>query len=389
MTWDTALLRADIPVTRRKVYLNTGTLGPSPQTVTVAFVRTYQQWQMEGPGFPRRYHEMRHLLEEARTKLALLLHAPPETIALDGSVTQAINVLAQAIPLEPGDVVIVGSEEHPANRYPWRALESMGRVAVRVWPMAPDDDQLLEELEQLLAEPRVRLVSVSHILQTNGRILPIRRIAALCRSRTVPLLVDGAQAVGQIPVDLTELDVDAYAFTGHKWLLGPVGTGGFYVHPRLGARLGLLPAGSGSAADDHSGRFGPDVPFLEAPRRFEVGTANWPLYHGLAVAIDILLAIGLPTVLDTEERLRRGFLSLLPAGVAPVPVPQAAGMVSVTLPLPDPEAAVETLYRRHGIVVRHVPELPNSTLRFSFAAFNTEEDVARCLVALRELLGRA
>jgi selenocysteine lyase/cysteine desulfurase len=386
--WTPELLRADTPALARTIYLNTGTLGASPKSVTVAFVKAYQSWQAAGPGYPERYLAERAAVEPVRARLGLFLHARPEDLALAENITTALNWIALSLPFRDGDEVIVGVDEHPGNRYPWRALEAMHRVTVRPWPLAEDDETLLTDLGRRITA-RTRLVSVSHVLQTNGRILPVERIVALCHEAGVPVLIDGAQAVGQIPVDLEAIGADAYAFDGHKWLLGPVGTAGLHVRPAFFQTLGLLPAGSGSAAHDLAGRLEPDVPFLERPARWEVGTRNWPLYQGLAAAIGILEEIGVATMAAISSELARAFVAALPPGVAVEDVPRRAGMVSVTVPKRDPRAFASRLYALGRVVVRAVEERPAATLRFSFAGYNTPADVAAALATLEAALKEA
>lgn len=385
MAWTLEDLRAEIPVTRNTAYLNTGTLGPSPQSVTVAYIREYQRWQIAGPGWPQEYVARRAGMEPVRRAVGGLLGAPAEDIALAENVSVAINWVAAALDLRAGDEVIVGLEEHPANRYPWRALEAMGRIRVVPWPMQGSDAELLASLAALIG-PRTRAVAVSHVLQTSGRVLPAEEIARTCRVRGVLSLIDGAQAVGQIPVDIAQIAPDVYGFNGHKWLLGPIGTAGVYVRPEAFRGLGLLPAGSGSAVHDLFGRDAADVEWLPHPRRWEVGTKNWPLFGGLLRSIEILQEIGFERLWQRSADLVAEFLDGLPEGVAEIPVERRAAMVSVRLPGTAARELADRLHREARVVVRAVEELPAATLRFSFAPFNDGRDVARALGALRSLV---
>ncbi len=384
MGWTLEDLRRDIPVLRRKVYLNTGTLGPSPQTVTVAFVRAYEQWQVEGPGWPEGYEARRAAMDGVRAGIGLLLGVPGDRIGLAENITQATNWIAAGLDFSPGDEVIVGTHEHPANRYPWRALERMGRIRVVPWEMDGDDDALMQRLSRLLT-PRTRLVAVSHILQTNGRILPAERIVAACTEAGALSFLDGAQAVGQMRVDLASIDPDFYGFNGHKWLLGPVGTAGLYAHPRAFARLGLLPAGSGSALHDLAGRLEDDVPWRDTPRRLEVGTHNWPLFDGLMRAISLYADIGWQEAFAASHALVEQFLGGLPHGVEEVSVARRSAMVTVRVKDLPGRQVVGELYRRRKVIARAVEELQPQGVRFSFAPFNLPEDVEQALQALGEV----
>ncbi len=380
-------LRRDVPVLRRKVYLNTGTMGAAPQAVTVRFFKSYEQWQVEGAGWPEAYERRREGLASARAAVALLLGVPQVSVSFASNVTQTINWIAQGLAWREGDEVIVGADEHPANRYPWRALEAMGRIKVITWQMAEDDEGLLRDLGRLIGA-RTRLVAVSHVLQTSGRVLPAREIVEICRSRGVSSLIDGAQAVGQVPVDLGAIDPDFYPFSGHKWLLGPVGTSGIYIRPASLSRIGFLPAGSGSAEHDLAGRDQGDVPWRQEARRFEVGTLNWPLFEGLEAAIALRSEIGSSVIEAHQRSLLDAFVDGLPPGVDLAAVPRRAAMC--TLRFPDgPEDVLARLASEHRVIARRVGELDPPGVRFSFGPYNNLDDVAAAHRALAALTARA
>ncbi len=378
-------LRADVPVVRRKVYLNTGTMGAAPQTVTVRFFKAYEQWQVEGAGWPQAYERRREGMAAVRGAMALLLGVPQASVAFAGNVTQAINWVAQGLRFDAGDEVIVGAEEHPANRFPWRGLEAMGRIRVIPWRMAPTDEELLDGLARMIG-PRTRLVAVSHVLQTSGRVLPAAAIARLCRDRGVLSLIDGAQALGQLQVDLGTIDPDFYPFSGHKWLLGPVGTSGIYVRPDNLEKLGLLPAGSGSAEQDLAGREQEDVAWRQEARRFEVGTANWPLFEGLEAALALRAEIGSMTIEQHQRRLADAFVDGLPQGSELVGVPQRAAMC--TLRFPEQLGDVVGRLAEGGVIARAVGEFGPGAVRFSFGPYNNLDDVAAAHRAIAALTAR-
>jgi len=375
-------LRRDVPVVRRKVYLNTGTLGAAPQPVTVRFFRAYEQWQVEGPGWPEAYERRRDGLDRVRRATALLLGAPAARVAFAQNVTLAINWVAQGLDWRQGDEVLVSTHEHPANRFPWRALEAMGKVRVVPWALPEDDAELLEDLGRRIG-PRTRLVAVSHVLQSTGRVLPAREIAALCRRAGVLSLIDGAQAVGQVEVDLGRIEPDFYPFSGHKWLLGPVGTSGIYLREDAQARLGLLPAGSGTAESDGDGVRDDAVRWRAEARRFEVGTANWPLFEGLEAALELRAEIGAQRMLEHQRALAAAFAAGLPAGVELMGPPPRGGICTVRVAR-EPHLAVARLAEL-GVVTRGVGEFDPPGVRFSFGPYNDMSDVEaaeRSLAAL-------
>lgn len=384
MPWTLSDLRGEIPVTRSKVYLNTGTLGPSPQAVTVAYIREYQRWQIAGPGWPQEYIARRDGMARVRAAVGELIAASSDDIGLAENISVAINWIAQGIDFRSGDEVIVGLDEHPANRYPWRALEAMGRIRVVPWPMQGDDEELLASLRSLITE-RTRVVAVSHVLQSTGRVLPAREICGICRAADVLSLIDGAQALGQIPVDVGDMAPDVYGFNGHKWLLGPVGTAGVYVRPGVMQQFSLLPAGAGSAVSDLTGREEADVEWLTSPRRWEIGTRNWPLFDGLHMTLSMLREIGFGELFQRSAELVQMFLGELPAGVEEWRVPNRAAIVSVRVRGLSGGELADRLYRESRVIVRPVEELLPGSVRLSFAPFNDEKDVSAALGALQKV----
>ncbi len=375
-------VRGELPITARAVYLNTGTLGPSPRPVTEAYVRAYRAWQRSGPGDPQRYRAARQAVEPCRERLARLLGVPASCLALSANSTDGINLVAHGFDWSPGDEVVVTDQEHLANLAVWLNLARRRGIVVRVAAAAPDAAAAIARW----LGPRTRLISVSHVSCQTGEVLPVAAICRLGREAGVPVLLDGAQAVGQVPVDLGSLEPDFYALNGHKWLLGPVGTGALYIAPH---RLGTLePSWTGDGAVDKHNSNRAELCFHPSARRHEFGTRNWPLWQGLAAAVDYLEALGWESVLERTRRLAAALRKALEQ-VPDIEVlgSGGSGMVSarpVPPPGPDwPEQACLWLRRRHRLVCRPVREL--GAVRFATAFFNTEEETALAARAMAEL----
>ncbi len=214
-------IRAELPVLERYAYLNTGTFGPLPRRTA----ETMAAWQRRGLTEPRAsaalFEEILEMRTRLRGEIAALLGARPETVALTSSTTEGCNAAVSGLRLEPGDEVVTTDSEHPGLLGAFRAW----KFDVRAAPVSkvPAADAL-SVIEREVTR-KTRLIAVSHVLWTTGQILPLRELAGL----GPPLLVDGAQSAGAIPVDVSELGCDFYTVSGQKWLLGPDATGSLYV----------------------------------------------------------------------------------------------------------------------------------------------------------------
>jgi L-cysteine/cystine lyase len=372
-----ARVRSDIPVLSRCVFLNTGTLGPSPRPVTEAFLSAYAAWQDEGPGDPRHYQGRRAASERARADLASLLAVGPDEVAMTANVTEALNIVFSGLPWQSGDEVVISDEEHPAVFVPALHLRRLG-VRVRICPW----DLWGQGLPGYIG-PRTRLLCASHVSSMTGRVLPVAAALAAARSVGARLCLDGAQAVGQMAIDVPALGCDFYAFNAHKWLLAPVGSAGLVVRPA--ALQALTPAwvGAGSGevayAEDGALRLAPNA------QRFEFATRNWAVADGIAAAVAYAREVGLGRIAARQRSLSAD----MAARCAEIPGARViggaggeTGIVTVALASRHGQEVQEALIAQ-GIVTRTVRE--RDAVRFSCAYFNTADEIARAAAAMARL----
>ncbi len=383
-----AQLRMDIPALRTSCYLNTGTLGLSPRSTSELFFRLCREWQDAGSGNPRVYEAAAAAAAKAKERIAAFVGATGSELALTGNTTEGVNIVANGLGLEPGDEVIISDQEHPAGLLIWLHLRQTTGIRIRIARLSPDDrSRNVEEVEALIT-PRTRLVALSHVSCQTGLRLPAREITETAHARGVPVLLDGAQSVGQFEVDLGEIGCDYYTLNGHKWLLGPPGTGALYVSSSALRRLVPDRVGGGSAERWDYAEDG-DLVLHDHGGRFEFGTRLFPLYPAWAASLNLLERIGLRAVsersLELAQRLRRG-LEDIPGvevlGPTRDPLLMTA-LVSCRLRGLTGRKVYETLLDRFNIVARPVDEL--DAVRFSTAFYNTEEEVDLALRALATL----
>ena len=207
----------------RLAYLNAGTLGPLPRRSGEATVRWTRRLVEEGRSSKALFKELLALRETVRAEIAALLNAPDGSLALTTATTDGCNIVVTGLGIDPGDEVVTTDSEHPGLFGALLASGATLRIAdIRERPAA----EALGLLEQQISE-RTRLVALSHVSWLTGAILPIKELAG----RGIPLLVDGAQAAGAIPVDVQDLGCDFYTVSAQKWLLGPEATGALFVRP--------------------------------------------------------------------------------------------------------------------------------------------------------------
>ena len=281
------LLRQQFPALRNKTYFNYGGQGPMPQAAMDATTNAQEYIQCNGPFSTEVNAWIFEEVKQTRFAIASELGVPAETITLTEDVTVGCNVALWGIDWQDGDHMLLSDCEHPGIV---ATAEEIGRrfgVEVSACPLMAtlNTGDAAAVIAQHL-RPNTRLVVLSHILWNTGQVLPMLEIVKVCRqydsSKPVRVLVDAAQSVGLLPLKLTELEVDFYAFTGHKWWCGPAGVGGLYVRPE--ARESLRPTFIGwrSVVIDSGGKPGDWQP---DGRRYEVATSAFPQYAGLRAAI--------------------------------------------------------------------------------------------------------
>lgn len=366
-----AELRAALPVTERCTYFQTGSLGPLSRPVLQALHEAEGLAAQEGPAAPDGLTPLVAASEAARAALARLLNVPASELAWSLNTSTAMRTVIHSLRLTSADQLITCDQEHVATRSLYHGLRDEVGLSVVVLSTEGQPADLLARLETALRQPSSgrKLVLLSHVSCIDGRRLPVVEAVALTRRWGGISLIDGAQVVGQFPVDLAQLDADFIIGSGHKWLLGPSGIGYIHVH------RDRLPA--------FNPNWLPDANRVDATAAVlgETGTTNLAQRAGLQVAVEQMLTIGLETVeahcAQLGQRLRTG-LQALPGVtlLGPADPTQTTGLIGFTVQgwgAEECKALVERLYQEHRILIKYQPE--QTGLRVSLAAFNTAEEV--------------
>jgi cysteine desulfurase/selenocysteine lyase len=398
---DLQRLRADFPILHQEVnghplvYLDNAATSQKPRQVIDAVRRYYEEANAN-------VHRAVHTLSErataayegARAKVQAFLNAGEsrEIVFVRGT-TEAINLVARCLGqsrLHPGDEVLISAMEHHSNIVPWQMVCEERRARLRVIPMNPDGELLLDRYRDLLND-RTRILAVVHVSNSLGTVNPVAELIREAKARGIPVLLDGAQAVPHFPVDVRALGCDFYALSGHK-MFGPTGIGVLYGRAEL---LQALPPFQGGGDMIRTVTF-ERTTYAQLPHKFEAGTPHIAGAVGLGAAIDYLSALDRDLIEEHERDVLAYAVDRVGSapGVRLIGRPaHRAGVVSFVM-----EGAhahdVGTIVDRAGIAIRtgHHCTQPvmefygvPATARASFALYNTRDDVDALVAALDDV----
>lgn len=375
---DVAAIRNLFPITRQGiVYMNTGFSGPSPQAVLDAVTAVMREEMELGPTTAPVMAKSRERRAAGRAQFASMLNATPEETVLTDNTTRGINMVLNGLPWKSGDEIITTSLEHGSGLVPpYQLRERLGvNVVIADLDVQDSPEAIIGKLESAITS-KTRLIILSHIMYATGLMVPIAEINRMAHRHGVKVLVDGAQTMGQIAIDVKGWDADYYAVPGHKWMLGPWGMGALYVRNEL---LGdLVPVEVAGKAAESFDAFGHYEPKRNAPEKFELTTSSNPLLAGAMAAMDLLQSVGMENVQarwgELTERLRQGLNDVPGAAVvSPAAGPTACGLVCFNVAGWEPKELVDTLWDRYKVVIRSV-NYP-AGVRAAIDFFNTEDEV--------------
>jgi len=399
IAFDVAKARADFPILSKEIYgkplvfLDSGASAQKPQAVIDAMTYVMRE---EYANVHRGVHYLSQhttmAYEAVRGKIAAHINASDENeVVFTRGATEAINLVAASWGrknLQAGDEIIVSEMEHHSNIVPWQMLRDELGIVLKVAPIDDDGNFLLDAFETLLSD-RTKLVAITHVSNVLGTVVPIKEVAALAHARGAMMLVDGCQGIVHMQIDVQDLDVDFYAFSGHK-LYGPTAFGVLYGKKDV---LADMPPYQGGGDMIASVSFEKTI-YAEPPHRFEAGTPPIIEAIGFGAALDYVNGWGMDQIIAHEEDVHRyaqDRLKQLPGITVYGNAPDKQGIVSF---LVDGIHAhdVGTIVDRCGVAVRvghHCAEPlmqrfgVEAMARASFGMYNTKEDVDALLEAVK------
>ena len=399
---NSAKVRADFPILHQQikhhplVYLDNSATTQKPMSVITAITEYYSH---DNANVHRGVYELSARAtaqyEAVRTEVKQFINAKYEhEIIFVRGTTEAINLVAQTYGkahIKAGDEILISYMEHHSNIVPWQILAEQTGAKLRVIPIS-DTGEIDWNAFQSLLTTRTKILSISHASNVLGTINPIKRMIALAHAANVPVLIDGAQAIAHLPVDVIDLDCDFYTFSGHK-IYGPTGIGVLYGKTAL---LEKMPPYQGGGDMIETVSF-EKTTYNKLPAKFEAGTPHISGVIGLGKALDYVKQIGMPAIMQHEAEL----LAYATEQLLKVPelriignAPEKVGVISFILDSIHPHD-IATILDDRGIAIRagHHCAMPlmgryqvPATARASFAIYNTKQEVDALVAGLYEVI---
>lgn len=377
--WDN--IRQQFLFPKQKHYLNTGSLGPSPNTVINTIceaIKTLETSTSHG----------HHLIAETHKKAAKFLNVTPDEIAFTRNATEGINIAARSLRLKSGDEIIISTHEHVGGASPWMALAKDFGAVVKLIDLDFNGENNLQIISDSITD-KTKVVAFSHITCTTGMKLPAKAIVELCKSKGIYSCIDGAQSLGMFPIDLRDINPDFYASSGHKWLFGPKGTGVLFINKNIIKKIS--PVFVGAYTDSAFNLNTLTLEYRNSAQREEYGTRNTPITLGLGSAFDFINTIGIENIAQRGRELvlhfRKGIENTPQIEVlTPESEAYSASMITIRIKGKDNLKLNPTFNKEKNLRMRGIYENNINGIRISFAIFNSHEEVDLLVNSLKEVV---
>jgi cysteine desulfurase / selenocysteine lyase len=369
------------PILKNWDFFNHAGVCPLPRAVAEA-VRAYASQAESVAYLNAGWYQQ---IEQLRQSAAQLINAHKEEIAFIKNTSEGISIVSKGIDWQKGDIIVTSAVEYPSNIYPWmEAVRAHGARLVMIPEEADPHGRRSVSTDKILqaaADPRCRMIALSHVEFASGQRHDLMRVGAFCREHRKLFCVDAIQSLGAIPVDVQAMNIDYLSADGHKWLLAPEGAGIFYCRGELIERTRPLMLGWANVVDAQN--FGNYNYVLRSDAgRFECGSWNVPGLLALKVAVEFLMAVGIEGISDRIHQLtERLILGLMRKGytvMSPRRLNQWSGIVAFASPVHEHARLARTLRKEHKIEIA----VREGRLRASPHFYNTDEQIDRFVETL-------
>ncbi|MFL5695045.1 MAG: aminotransferase class V-fold PLP-dependent enzyme [Ktedonobacteraceae bacterium] len=376
-------IRQTMPATTAHLYLNTGTFGPLPACVIETMQQRLQDEYTQGRLGAAAFETISNSYNDARNSVARLLNADVSEIALTDNTGEGMNIISYGINWREGDEVITTNHEHISALAPLFQIRDRFGIVIRFADIGLVAERPVLKAIADLVTPRTRLIVLSHVAWTTGALLNVSEVGYMGREFGIPVLVDGAQSAGAIPIDVKALGIDFYALPMQKWLCGPDGTGALYA--RREALNYVSPTYVGYWSVKHEENV--EWELEDSAQRFELGGRQTAAVAGQAAVLKWLEeTVGYEWLFARISALH-GYaynaLKNVPGLTMLTPEPRVSGLVSFTYKGYKAEDVVNHLRNAHNIYIRNIPSF--NCLRVSTGFYNTEEEVDTLVQALEAM----
>ena len=374
-------VRQQFPLTHERTYFNNGGLGPCPRVV----VDTCYESALRLTTISETGYGERHQVHE---KAASFLGCDVEEIAITRNTTEGMNIIARGLPLRKGDEVLMSTHEHVGGSMPFVALMKDIDIRIKLFEPGKNHAENLQIIEDNLTK-RTRVLMISHIPCTTGLVFPVKEIADLCHQRDILVFYDGAHPPGQIPVDLRDIGCDFYAASGHKWLLGPLGTGLLYIRKDMFDVWKPTYVGAYSNAEYDFENL--KLEYRREAEMTEYGTRNTPLVLALGAAIDFIDTIGIERIAARgaalAAHLKEGLLKIPNLEILTPLEPEYSASIVTFRSKTHSKTEIQEALSERNFRVRSIGEHKLNAIRVSSHVYTSFEEVDRLLEALMEVVG--
>jgi selenocysteine lyase/cysteine desulfurase len=366
------LLRAQFPLSNNKIFLNNGTMGPSPFTVLNEVYQDMLEVDTNG-----RYGGNEDIAIKA---LARLLNSKDSEVTLTRNVTEGINITCFGLPLKAGDEVILSIHEHVGNATPWLNRAKLHGIVIKAIPLGNTAEETLNILKSAITK-KTKVIALPHIPCTIGQVLPAKAICTLARERGIFSFVDGAHPPGMLQLDVKDIGCDVYAGCCHKWLMGPKGTGFLYVSEAMRNTLQVYYGGGGFDTGWDMLSTPPSLKgYIDNGHRYFYGTQNASLFKGIAKAVEFQEKIGRAKiekrVTSLASYLQDQLLHLSSSIEMLTPTEAISRGAQISFKIKDKDVAkLQTQCNEQKITTRFVAENNINCLRISTHIYNNHKEI--------------
>jgi isopenicillin-N epimerase len=374
-------VKREFPLQDDLLYINAANICPASRPVLDRYSDSLRDFQTN-PSFQNR-EKFKTIQERVRGKLARLLQADADEIAVTRNTSEGNNIVVTGLDLKPGDEVIITDHNHPSNNQAWQVRAKREGFTIKSLPVAvpaPSREHLIGAYENAIT-PRTRVVAITHVTSTTGILYPAREIADLARKRDIWVHLDGAQTFGVLDVNLKQLGCDSYTGSAHKWLMGPLEAGVLYVRAERLPNVWPAIVTAGWADD------------LKGARKLEiVGQRDDAKVAALEAALDFIDLIGIRNIearaLTLAARIKRQLSDVpgvqLKTNVEPT---LSAAVVKFKLKNRPTKEAYDALWQKHRIALALTPAGDAEGLRYSPHIYNSNEEIDRAVAAVKDIAG--
>ena len=420
-------VRADFPLTKKKIYMNNGSVAPTPLSTVKAITDTFLKYSIEGPDSQTINEFITSLTKELRSRIADLINCESEEIIFTQSTTEGLNYVRNGINWKKGDSVVIrgGTHEHYANYLPWLQLSRDRGVGLVDLPINSTGYFDIADLEEALSLGKIRqdenrlregevgrgnksgilkgsgktktktknmkttpkLITLSHALYNNGAIMPVEEVGKIAKANGVLFCIDAAQTVGSIEIDVKRIGCDFMAFPAFKWICGPLGLGVLYCDKKAAEALKPQSIGSESATLSSDQK---TLAYIDPPAKFQTGFRNFPALAGLEASVRYLLRLGMNNIKRKNMKVAnslRGEIAKMKDMILYGPEDEnlRTSIVSFTSNSKNAKAIVDKLGENEIIFAERDVGGGKKAVRASPHFFNTEEETVRSIEQIKNI----